>query len=104
MKIFGKTKEKEGIRLKIFSQNILQKRIGYFFRLLYLYVPLASLCLDHVRAGAIRSRNFADFWFDPCLPIEAQKFQKLKIVPGKNPIRLDSASLSCLGGLLGAYP
>lgn len=93
-----KTKEKEGILLKIFSQNILQKRIGYFFRLLYLYVPLVSLCLDHVRAGAIRSKNFADLWFDPCLPIEAQKFQKSKIVSGKNPIRLDSASLSCLGG------
>jgi hypothetical protein len=96
----NRSEERRNICLHIYSSELIRRRIESFLRLIYLYVPVISLCLDHVRAGVVRSGALSNLWFDPCLPIEAQKFQveEIKLYPKPIEVTLNSASLSCLGG------
>ena len=91
--------EKENICLSIYTRDLIKDRIKSLLKLIYLYVPVISLCFDQVRAGVVRANSLGNLWFDPCLPIEAQKFQDEEIF-FKKPVQvaINNASLSCLGG------
>lgn len=90
-----------GISIKVLHPQLLKNRINHFLQFVYSFVPVSSLCLEHILAAALRThRSFKSIWFDPCLPIEAQKFQMEEIKFGERPLQTgsDDSSLSCLGG------
>ncbi|MCF8336592.1 MAG: hypothetical protein K9I74_01285 [Bacteroidales bacterium] len=80
-----------------------------FFKLLFNYVPIISLFMDQKYSAMYRTKRELK-WFDPCLPIEAIKFQKDKIINIKRSKsaenKLEPATslnqydkkMSCLGG------
>jgi hypothetical protein len=71
-----------------------------FFKCIYSFVPIISLCTDHRIAAQLRKWKDT-LWFDPCLPIEAEKFDppNQKISFGEIPSKgCRNYFLSCIGG------
>lgn len=83
----------------IWPQSKFKKPVSEFFRCIYNYVPFISLCCEHNTSAILRYfKN--KLWFDPCLPIEAERFEieADKIIFGSKPANGVDNYLSCLGG------
>jgi len=84
--------------ISLYEKKVLSDRLCFFYELVFNYVPVVSLILDHKYSGFIRDK-FKNNWFDYCLPVEASIFQQSNIIFSKNPIKTDGGTpLSCLGG------
>ncbi len=85
------------------------KSFESFFKLIFNYVPIASLILDHSYSAVYRE-IIKNRWFDPCFPIEALKFHSNDniIIKETNESKEDSEpstcqnifdkKMSCIGG------
>ena len=88
------------VKLEVYNSKMIENRLKDFLYNVYCYIPVIALSLDHYSSGALRDNmNFNKKWFDPCLPIESEKFQQNIVKYSKYPINSDNGSpLSCLGG------
>ena len=80
----------------------LPERLKVILRMMFNFVPDSALCFDHLLSAVIREDDtLKDFWFDPCLPIEAIMFQhhnpdiKVNTTPAKV---AGERFLTCFGG------
>lgn len=97
-----KEKNKDSSRfiysISIISQDNFEKRLKFFFDVVFSYVPVLALTLDHKYSGFIRD-CYEDEWFDFCLPLESALFQKTEIDFSSKPVLTETSKpLSCLGG------
>lgn len=94
---FLEIRETNPLKLSVYKGIELKNRLKDFLKITYTYVPIHSLALDQITSGKLR--DIEKKWFDPCLPIEAVKYQNKNIIFNETPLYIrDNKPLSCIGG------